>query len=981
MENRRVNDSRIGTEESVDDRPLAFWSLEPQLGADFGLFHKADRKSPHFLPGVLLVFAHGINSDARACWQDRPERLLSELCVDVDILNFEYPAGLFANTSIPDAARVLHAVLSELVQRSRYKDIIFVVHSAGGLVLKQMLVLDAHVRRDILKRTRHMFNFGVPHAGSISGLSEWGRKALVFVEFVCSPVTSFVRFASMGKCNPGRNKIYIALKHNNACLSKLEADYIEVVKNMAESGQSRPESIEIRRIDTTEITGTNDPVSDAGVRYGYSSDRDRLTVRGEHSSIKYSPLSLTAICERIHAVINELWTKRCAEYDATVGHLLVQRGQIVESTTGVTKLYRDDDSSSSDSGLNQAACMKQLTRWLFGELVVGRVLVSGPVGVGKSVVLRMLCRKACQRFLSSQTDALVLFFPIDRLRVDELPEQTADQLWLAICRAWVKHTNELLKSTSLPADLPTSITLSWMLRRLEHSRTVVILDGVDEFIANHPQLTLQQFIDCLPRVRNEAIIGDLRVVLAARDTLWGLDALRQSAYHVKMGPLGIEAIRELFPGLADWLARLSDADRKILLTPLVVSALLKTHHIPQAHSATKILQEAVESVLTGNKFFEKGFTLEPLALLAWIYYRRFQRELPVAEIKKAADDLLAEWQAHITEYGSDSAASPKLLECYNNLKALSDPESLKVMLRHSFFFPTTAGSYSLSNEQWRDFLVTFYLSLCVRHKHASGLAGVALQDEHYQRAGDLLSDFQVDPELVARFVSTGKAGSDPFIVGNLASLLGMSCVPILPAAAKKMVSACGDDIHPLGRFVATGRLAGRAVKSDIRNADFSAVDLRAELSKALPGILSREDCGSVMRSLCLCYQRAFGVEGKAMPELATDDVLLSLIGDVSYQAAERFRSLQLSFLRSQYTTAAYPERSVAHVHFLFLLTLARIKGVAIPEVCEQLPALLEKGCETEAFYRKHKSIPELLSIYEQCQRLWEDYKSPAPKAA
>src|SRR5579859_272832 len=947
-----------------------FWTSDPQLGDDSGLFHKADRRSPLFLPGVLLVFAHGINSNAKACWADTPLKLISELSIEIDILNFQYPAGLFARTSIPEAAVVLHTILLELVQRSRYKEIIFVVHSAGGLILKQMLILDARLRRDILKRTRHIFNFGVPHAGSTSGLSEWTRKAVVFLELICSPITYFIRFVSRGQLNAGRNRIYVALKHNSSFLAQLEKAYIDIVQHMTESGQSRPESVEIDKIDTTEIRGTADTVSDAGLRYRYSSDRDQLTLRGEHSSIKYSPLSQSALIERIQTVIEALWAKRCVEFDATVAHLLVQRGQIVESTTGVTKLYKDKGVFSPNAGFDQEACLKQLNTWLFNKFRVGRILVSGPVGVGKSVVLRMLCRKACQRFLSGQNRTLVLFFPIDRLRLEEFV-LSADNLWVAICQAWVKHTNELLRSTSLPADLPSTVTLSWMLRRLEHGNSIVILDGVDEFIANHPQLTLQQFAGCLPTVRSDAVDRDLRIVLAARDTLWGLDTLHHNAFHLRMAPLGIDAIRQLFPGLADWLGSLSDADREIPLTPLVVSALLKTHHIPQAHSATKILQEAVESVLTGSRFFEKGFTLEPLALVAWIYYRRFQRELSIPEIKKVADELLAEWQAHIAEYGSDSAASPKLVECFNNLKALSNPESLKIMLRHSFFFPTTAGSYSLSNEQWRDFLVTFYLSLCVRHKHASGLAGVALQVDHYERAGDLLSDFQVDPELVSRFVSTGKAGSDPFIVGNLASLLGMSCVPMLPAAAQRMVRACGDEIHPLGRFVATGRLAGRAVRSDTTNTDFSAVDLRAELSKVLPGILSREDCGSVMRSLCLCYQRAFGFEGKPLTELATDDALLSLIGDASHQAAERFRSLQLSFLQSQYTTSAYPERSVAHVHFLFLLTVARIKGLAIPEVCEQLPDLLAQGSSTEEFYRQYKRISDLFPIYQQCQRLWE----------
>src|SRR5579872_362721 len=178
---------------------VSFWSLTPPFGDDdYGFFHVADTESPHFLSGVLLIFIHGINSNARVCWESLPQYVLSELVTDVDVLSFQYPAGIVSNTSIQAAAQGLHTLISELVLRMRYKELIFVAHSAGGLVVKQMLVLDFNARREVLKRTQKIFNFGVPHAGSTSGLSEWSRKALVLLGYLCYPFARCLRFVSQG---------------------------------------------------------------------------------------------------------------------------------------------------------------------------------------------------------------------------------------------------------------------------------------------------------------------------------------------------------------------------------------------------------------------------------------------------------------------------------------------------------------------------------------------------------------------------------------------------------------------------------------------------------------------------------------------------------------------------------------------------------------------------------------------------------------
>ena len=952
----------------LNDTPAlvpGFWSSEPFFGKDYGLFHQANPDTRDFLQGVLLVFIHGINSNATECWESLPEEILTALAKDIDILNFQYAAGLFANTSIPDVASQLRTLLRQLIDKNGYRDLIFIAHSAGGLVVKQMLVSDAQAEKRILSRSRQIFNFAVPHAGSTRGYSDWFRKATVVLEFLAFPITFGVRFLSQGAIGYGRNRILCELKHNGRFVLLLERDYVDIVTELDKLMQPRPESIE--------ISADNDVVADRKI----TSDLGEIRVRGIHTSLKFSPVSKQAVVA--HIGIEPLWQKRRAECDATVAQMMVNRVRIIEQSAGVPPRLIQEDKKAFSTGLDQAGCLLKLRELLLSP-VRKRTVVTGPVGVGKSVVLRRLCKEECQRFLrpaAAQPRALVLFFPIDRLMLAE-SESGADgtALQIALCRSWVKHANELLKSP----DISSQITLAWLLDRLQHEKTVVILDGVDEFIANHPKITIQTFVEALPITGGEDRRHDIRIVVGARESLWGLETLCRGSNHLWLSPLGKKTITKLVPDLAVKIDEMNETDKQMLSTPLVILALSKARHAPKEHTATKILQEAVESILEWSNFFDRGFTLEPLALVAWIYYRRFRRELSLTEIRKDAEAILEIWQRHLGELATDDPRSQTLRRCLENLKVAANSERLSFLLRHSFFFPTKSGSYSLSNEGWRDFFVTLYLSLCVRYHIATGLGGIALQVEHYERAGDLLEGFWVDYQLVSSFVSRGQEGDDPFIVGNLASVLGISAVSIVTAASMRVATACGEDMHPLCRFVATSRLAGRAVKGRFNTRDSSAPDIRKALSRALPVILLRPDCDSLMRSLCLCCLRELGLPSQPMVELNADEAL-DWIRDSPSDSAERARSVQMSFLSAQYTTKQSPERSVAHIHYLFLLTVARIKGWAIPEVCVQLPALLESGSETELHYKTYSSVPEVYAIYLRCQELWRAYASQAPLVA
>ena len=58
-------------------------------GEQYGIFHRADRLSEIFCPGLLVVFVHGVNSDCRKAWTALPACLWRKLHASAYGLNIQ----------------------------------------------------------------------------------------------------------------------------------------------------------------------------------------------------------------------------------------------------------------------------------------------------------------------------------------------------------------------------------------------------------------------------------------------------------------------------------------------------------------------------------------------------------------------------------------------------------------------------------------------------------------------------------------------------------------------------------------------------------------------------------------------------------------------------------------------------------------------------------------------------------------------------
>jgi protein SERAC1 len=144
---------------------------------------------------VDIVFIHGLTGDREQTWthldslQPWPREILPALIPDARILTYGYDAyvlghrGPATRNRIGDHARDF---LNELVgyrQRSKSlaRPLIFVVHSLGGLLCKDALLLsrnsaDGHLN-DVLCSTTAIAFMGIPHSGS--ALARWAKVPIV----------------------------------------------------------------------------------------------------------------------------------------------------------------------------------------------------------------------------------------------------------------------------------------------------------------------------------------------------------------------------------------------------------------------------------------------------------------------------------------------------------------------------------------------------------------------------------------------------------------------------------------------------------------------------------------------------------------------------------------------------------------------------------------------------------------------------------
>ena len=193
-----------------------FWSEDSR----YGVIHRSDGNKST----CLLVFVHGLFGNCRGTWRRMPEWVLERCGCDMDVVSFDYPAQWWQRTSVPQAADDLRTLLE--TEFGSHRQILFVTHSTGGLVVKQMLkqsflTLNEGITQQestiasstsIWLRCRRVINIAVPHSGGSPFMTAILKVVYLSLYPFLWPFLRLVRFVSQGKKDWGKNDLLIVLR-------------------------------------------------------------------------------------------------------------------------------------------------------------------------------------------------------------------------------------------------------------------------------------------------------------------------------------------------------------------------------------------------------------------------------------------------------------------------------------------------------------------------------------------------------------------------------------------------------------------------------------------------------------------------------------------------------------------------------------------------------------------------------------------------
>lgn len=116
---------------------------------------------------TLAVFVHGFTGDHVKTWGELPDLLAKDKSLDkVDFLFWGYPTKLFGNNEKLGTIGKHFKTEIDYLPKNKYKNIVLVAHSMGGLVVRSYVVqalIDGH--GNDLERIRKIVLLGVPNEG------------------------------------------------------------------------------------------------------------------------------------------------------------------------------------------------------------------------------------------------------------------------------------------------------------------------------------------------------------------------------------------------------------------------------------------------------------------------------------------------------------------------------------------------------------------------------------------------------------------------------------------------------------------------------------------------------------------------------------------------------------------------------------------------------------------------------------------------
>ena len=618
------------------------------------------------------------------------------------------------------------------------------------------------------------------------------------------------------------------------------------------------------------------------------------------------------------------------------------------------------------------------------------MVIAGDAGVGKSTVLRTAARRLSSEFVASADGApLPVLVPLYFASLTSEHLAALDTEPLADKRGRVLHEILLDWWCDWLSDVTYAgaIDIDWIKARLRSEPVLLIFDGVDEFITNHPALGIADFQQMLALLAAEYRQNrGLTIVLGVRSTQPGLPLLASSNIREILRLTAAQAVRQ-FPTTSAWLATAGDAPiQKLLSTPLILAQLAARRPPSNLSSSTHgdvlllALTTIIEQSDLAGKLDESGRPIDvqrwidALMAVAWCLFRRMRGEIATSTLKFDGADLYRSWADHLARTDQGAQGEPLLA----GFRLLAESRAHDALLRRTVLYPTGRGEVRFVHREWQDFLAARYLAQVVAFRHVDEFRHVGNTARISRMAGELLCQdgARIDEAFIHTMLAHARDTGASLITANFAALVTNSQILIEGPAIDAFLSAV--HIMPaIARCITLIGLGYRALRGD----DASAHDLRYYLVRVfrdyLAGKVTGDDAG-VMRSVAWSYLRAygrrFGGPALAEPWPGLDDAaergalaMMCATTDDGPRFRAEHRSVQTALLELQQVVAGDPFRPISGVHYLYCLCIARRHGAGIAELGRDLPALLADPSPYAAAIDGYDAVPELHDILALCR--------------
>jgi len=959
---------------------------------------------------------HGIFGDPIKSWGYLPQRLLENAELDADVLSFGYPTKIWNATSIGAAAtELLEYLKSELPETKHF---LLFGHSTGGLIIKEMVRKDAarnlygadvegDFNRSVTLRMRRIVNIAVPHMGGnrfLTFVSHWVYNSL----YAASCLWVMEKLFS-GRHYLGRNQIISELRWHNPYLFELENDYNAIVTKLRKDHIPCPVSDEILGSTDSTIYDFYEGLEKEDKKSGIvvRSDMNKTVVRGTHKTVKLSKRKdgrdqivrvLATIIKGYDALVLEPMVDRpleeCYSRGSNILRLTGEEYSSIKQTT-------DKDTELQPKTLRLGS-QNQITKTLKSildrppgvESESVRIVVTGAAGVGKSTLLRIFAQDLAAAFFNqaSPRTFLPMLFHTQNWRPTVATSETTDPdghlvdaFILSMASDWAELT--------FPVECGTD-TKDRFLDRLKHGQIVLVLDSIDEFLANNPIYRLVHIRQILDFIDMRAKNSSLRIIVGIRNSVRKIENLATEESNVlEIGPLSVQEARMFFGGVDTWLAKLiGQGLRNLFLTPLILTALSESDATPKTYlnRPTNLLGLALRAILHKGKLdrvrdgqdrpTSNEQWVAALSIVAAMFQFSLFHSVSHNVLKQTVQNMARRWGAHLENNFDGEVAE----EFMRGFELIEDHRTCTILLDRTIFLPAPGSTYQFAHREWRDYLTACYLATSIEYLNVDELGHAAFNVPMYQAAGELLSAEALGERVVRNALNRSLETNNQYIVGNLGALIGNSIAPITGPAIEVLLGGL-PKMPPLTQVVTIGSPGRRSLEIS----DHSAADFRAALDPVLRDLVAAAPDGrvnAIVASLSWCFLKAYYVRfggPKPPPRLSPFRLEGKMLEDAlaitckksgeSWTHGNLEASVQLTFLGIQYTVLSDPiTRPISVVHYLLCIVAARLQRAQIPEVTDELGQILEPASGFERLYREFTDVPEVYTLYKECQKAFLD---------